>query len=296
MSRSPLRLKWLNQAQFAGFYVAKEKGYYKAEGLDVNIQPGGPDFPAVQMVTGGNEQFGVTGADQILIARSKGVPVVALAVDLPAQSLCAVFAGEVRHQDAGRLRRQESRREDRRQRGADLSRRAGQGRDRQIQADRNPGQIRYHAAADRHRRCLARLSDQRSAGGEGKGLRRQHRLSVRLRHRSLCRHAVHHGKDAQGEAGAGQKIRRGDAERLERRDRGARGGGEDHRQIRRQADLRPRTGDDEGERAVAQARQQTRRLDGRSRLELGAKAFARRRIPESSRSTSPRPSRRKSMP
>jgi ABC-type nitrate/sulfonate/bicarbonate transport system substrate-binding protein len=75
-----VRLKWLNQAQFAGFYVAQEKGYYKAEGLDVNIQPGGPDFPAVQMVAGGSEQFGVTGADQILIARSKGVPVVALAV------------------------------------------------------------------------------------------------------------------------------------------------------------------------------------------------------------------------
>jgi NitT/TauT family transport system substrate-binding protein len=75
-----VRLKWFNQAQFAGFYVAQEKGYYKAAGLDVNIQPGGPDFPAVQMVTGGNEQFGVTGADQILIARSKGVPVVAVAV------------------------------------------------------------------------------------------------------------------------------------------------------------------------------------------------------------------------
>lgn len=40
-----LRLKWLNQAQFAGFYVAKEKAFYKSEGLDVNIQPGGPDFP-----------------------------------------------------------------------------------------------------------------------------------------------------------------------------------------------------------------------------------------------------------
>jgi NitT/TauT family transport system substrate-binding protein len=75
-----LRLKWLNQAQFAGFYVARENSHYKSAGLDVNIQPGGPDFPAVQMVTGGNEQFGVTGADQILIARSKGVPVVALAV------------------------------------------------------------------------------------------------------------------------------------------------------------------------------------------------------------------------
>jgi ABC-type nitrate/sulfonate/bicarbonate transport system substrate-binding protein len=75
-----VRLKWFNQAQFAGFYVAKQNDYYKSAGLDVSIQPGGPDFPAVQMVTGGNEQFGVTGADQILIARSKGVPVVALAV------------------------------------------------------------------------------------------------------------------------------------------------------------------------------------------------------------------------
>src|SRR5580693_9712412 len=75
-----VRLKWFNQAQFAGFYVAQEKGFYKSAGLNVDIQPGGPDFPAVQMVTGGNEQFGVTGADQVLIARSKGVPVVALAV------------------------------------------------------------------------------------------------------------------------------------------------------------------------------------------------------------------------
>jgi NitT/TauT family transport system substrate-binding protein len=75
-----LRLKWLNQAQFAGYYVAKDKGYYAAAGLDVSIQPGGSDFPAVQMVAGGSEQFGVTGADQILIARSKGVPVVAIAV------------------------------------------------------------------------------------------------------------------------------------------------------------------------------------------------------------------------
>jgi NitT/TauT family transport system substrate-binding protein len=75
-----VRLKWFNQAQFAGYYVAKEKGFYQEAGLDVSIQPGGPDFPAVQMVAGGNEQFGVTGADQILVARGKGVPVVAVAV------------------------------------------------------------------------------------------------------------------------------------------------------------------------------------------------------------------------
>jgi NitT/TauT family transport system substrate-binding protein len=75
-----VRLKWFNQAQFAGFYVASDKGFYKEAGIDASIKPGGPDFPAIQMIVGGDEQFGVTSADQILVARSKGVPVVALAV------------------------------------------------------------------------------------------------------------------------------------------------------------------------------------------------------------------------
>src|ERR1019366_8491609 len=38
-----LQLKWVTQAQFAGYYVAKDKGYYKDENLDVTIKPGGPD-------------------------------------------------------------------------------------------------------------------------------------------------------------------------------------------------------------------------------------------------------------
>lgn len=75
-----VRLKWINQAQFAGFYMAKEKGYYKDAGLDVDIRPGGSDFPSVQMVSSGSEDFGVTGADQILMSREKGAPVVALSV------------------------------------------------------------------------------------------------------------------------------------------------------------------------------------------------------------------------
>lgn len=75
-----VRLKWLHQAQFSGFYTAKEKGFYRDAGLDVILNPGGVDFPAVQMVAGGAEEFGVTGADQVLLAREKGVPIVALAV------------------------------------------------------------------------------------------------------------------------------------------------------------------------------------------------------------------------
>lgn len=75
-----LRLKWVHQAQFAGYYAAVEKGFYKEAGLDVEIRPGGSDFPSVQMVASGSEDFGVTGADQILLAREKGVPVTALSV------------------------------------------------------------------------------------------------------------------------------------------------------------------------------------------------------------------------
>ncbi len=80
LNKVNVRLKWLHQAQFAGFYTAEQKGFYEKNGIDVTLNPGGVDFPAVQMVSGGGEQFGVTGADQILLAREKGVPVVALAV------------------------------------------------------------------------------------------------------------------------------------------------------------------------------------------------------------------------
>jgi ABC-type nitrate/sulfonate/bicarbonate transport system substrate-binding protein len=74
-----VRLKWLNQAQFAGFYYAQDKGLYKNKGLNVNLRAGGIDYPAIQMVASGSDQFGVTGADQILIAREKGIPLVAIA-------------------------------------------------------------------------------------------------------------------------------------------------------------------------------------------------------------------------
>ena len=44
-----LQLKWVTQAQFAGYYVAKDKGYYSAEGLDVTIKPGGPDLSLIHI-------------------------------------------------------------------------------------------------------------------------------------------------------------------------------------------------------------------------------------------------------
>ena len=75
-----VRLKWLHQAQFAGFYTADQMGIYREENLDVKLNPGGVDVPAIQMVIGGSEQFGVTAAEQLIFAREKGAPVVAIAV------------------------------------------------------------------------------------------------------------------------------------------------------------------------------------------------------------------------
>ena len=57
-----IRLKWLHQAQFAGYYVAKEKGFYKDEKLDVTINPGGPQLVAENLVAAGTDDFAQGGA------------------------------------------------------------------------------------------------------------------------------------------------------------------------------------------------------------------------------------------
>lgn len=80
MEKISLRLKWVNQAQFAGYYLARSQGLYEEKGLEVEIYPGGPDISPAQMVITGVNDFGITGADQIILARAKGIPLVALAV------------------------------------------------------------------------------------------------------------------------------------------------------------------------------------------------------------------------
>ncbi len=74
-----VRIQWLDQAQFAGLYVANAKGYFKAQKLSVSIEPGGPDVSPVLLVASGSNDFGVSPATDIIQARSNGVPVVAIA-------------------------------------------------------------------------------------------------------------------------------------------------------------------------------------------------------------------------
>jgi NitT/TauT family transport system substrate-binding protein len=74
-----LQLKWVAQAQFAGYFVAKDKGFYEEAGLDVEIKPGGPDIAPEQVIAGGGADVIVTWMGAALTAREKGVPLVNIA-------------------------------------------------------------------------------------------------------------------------------------------------------------------------------------------------------------------------
>jgi NitT/TauT family transport system substrate-binding protein len=71
-----IQLKWVAQAQFAGYFVAKEKGFYKDAGLDVTINAGGPDVAPPQVIAGGGADVVVDWMPSALASREKGVPLV----------------------------------------------------------------------------------------------------------------------------------------------------------------------------------------------------------------------------
>jgi NitT/TauT family transport system substrate-binding protein len=74
-----LQLKWVTQAQFAGYYAAKAEGYYDDEGLDVTLRPGGPDIVPEQVVLGGQAELGINWLDNTLATRDKGQNIVNIA-------------------------------------------------------------------------------------------------------------------------------------------------------------------------------------------------------------------------
>jgi NitT/TauT family transport system substrate-binding protein len=74
-----LQLKWVTQGQFAGYYVAKDKGFYEEAGLDVEIKPGGPDVAPPQVIAGGGADVVVDWMPSALATREKGLPLVNIA-------------------------------------------------------------------------------------------------------------------------------------------------------------------------------------------------------------------------
>ena len=74
-----IQLKWVTQAQFGGYFVAQDKGYYQAEGLDVTIKPGGPDIAPPQVIAGGGADVIIDWMPAALASREKGVALVNIA-------------------------------------------------------------------------------------------------------------------------------------------------------------------------------------------------------------------------
>ncbi|MEM8952491.1 MAG: ABC transporter substrate-binding protein [Pseudomonadota bacterium] len=74
-----LQLKWVTQAQFAGYYVAADKGFYEEEGLEVEIKAGGPDISPPQVIAGGGADVILDWMPSALASREKGLPLVNIA-------------------------------------------------------------------------------------------------------------------------------------------------------------------------------------------------------------------------
>ena len=74
-----LQTKWVTQAQFAGYYVALENGYYDDEGLDVTIKSGGPDIAPPQVMAGGGSDILIEWMPAALASREKGLNLVNIA-------------------------------------------------------------------------------------------------------------------------------------------------------------------------------------------------------------------------
>ncbi|MDH6269643.1 NitT/TauT family transport system substrate-binding protein [Rhizobium sp. SG_E_25_P2] len=97
-----LQLKWVTQAQFAGYYVAKDKGFYTEEGLDVDIKPGGPDIAPAQVIAGGGADVVVDWMPSALATREKGVALVNIAQPFKHSGLmltCAKDSGITKPED-----------------------------------------------------------------------------------------------------------------------------------------------------------------------------------------------------
>jgi NitT/TauT family transport system substrate-binding protein len=79
LTKVTIQLKWVTQAQFAGYYAAKAKGYYKQAGLDVNLKVGGPDIVNEQTVLSKQAEFGIDWLPALLASRDQGNDLVNIA-------------------------------------------------------------------------------------------------------------------------------------------------------------------------------------------------------------------------
>jgi len=77
-TRTRVQLNWVPEPEFGGIYAARESGAYARANLDVEIAGGAAGTPVLQIVAGGQADFGIAGADDVVLARARGVDVVAV--------------------------------------------------------------------------------------------------------------------------------------------------------------------------------------------------------------------------
>src|SRR6201997_2548506 len=82
MTRVTLQADWYPQPEHGGFYTALAKGYYKDEGLDMTILPGGPYISGEKQVSAGSAQFGMGSSDKVLESNAAGQTLVAVAATM----------------------------------------------------------------------------------------------------------------------------------------------------------------------------------------------------------------------
>jgi len=93
LGQATLQLKWRHQFQFAGYYAAKEKGFYREAGLEVNIREASAAIDPIQEVLASRAQYGV-GNSGLLLARQAGAPVVVLAAIFQHSPLLLIARGD----------------------------------------------------------------------------------------------------------------------------------------------------------------------------------------------------------
>jgi NitT/TauT family transport system substrate-binding protein len=71
-----LVLNWVPEPEFGGFYAGRESGAFKRAGMELEIVGGGAGVPVMQMVAGGQADFGIAGADEVIAARARGADVI----------------------------------------------------------------------------------------------------------------------------------------------------------------------------------------------------------------------------
>jgi len=96
LQKVTLQLNWFPEAEHGGYYAALVEGYYREQGLDVKILPGGPETPVIQQVARRAAMFGIVNADNILFGRAQEAPVVAVMAPIQISPRCLIV-----HQSSG---------------------------------------------------------------------------------------------------------------------------------------------------------------------------------------------------